>query len=298
MTYTLYDLMYKCLAEMDLLTEGIASGGTDTTIIDADATGTKEIGGREDDYFNGGIAGISYDQAGAGAAPQGEFSEVSDFVQTNPTITLQDALTVAVAAGDHYWVSKRRFAWTRIRQALNTVLDDIEVRSEDTTTITTAAQQTEYDLPANVKQLREVYIQATIGDPNDNDWKPWNAWEVIKTGIGTANKLLLTQQPPTGRVLRLVFSGPHPPLRIYSSQLDEDININVPVYGAVAELHAVRATSVPVFEAEAARYAIKFERAKKEHLGSNLIPPMQAHTISLKRINRGRRYPGDPNVVN
>ena len=47
---------------------------------------------------NGGTAWVIYDGGAAGAAPENEYSVVSDFANSTGTVTLRTTLTAAVAA--------------------------------------------------------------------------------------------------------------------------------------------------------------------------------------------------------
>jgi hypothetical protein len=97
MTVLLSEIVEGTLRKLGALQVNVATGGTTTTIVDSD------LGGSDDD-FNGGTAIIIRDSAGAGAAPENEFSEVTDYATGTGTLTV-NTLTVAPASGDVYGVS-------------------------------------------------------------------------------------------------------------------------------------------------------------------------------------------------
>ena len=136
MTTTLFDLTYQLAREITTVREGTASNGSTTTIVDAVRT-------EPDDYWNKGVAWIIYDGGGSAAAPEGEFSIVSDFDNATYTITLNTTLTAAVANTDRYAISNRMFPLDILRQSVNRALFDMgKVPTTDITTIDTAVNQT------------------------------------------------------------------------------------------------------------------------------------------------------------
>ena len=115
MTITLFDLTKDLARLLGTLYEGVATGGSTTTIADT----VERL--EDDDYWNGGTAWITYDAAGAGAAPQGEYSSISDFAQTGGIVTLRSTLTGAVASGDRYAVATSRYPLHILIQKINQV---------------------------------------------------------------------------------------------------------------------------------------------------------------------------------
>ena len=96
---TLFDLTYKVARHLGVLTEGVATGGSATTIVD------NPYRSEADDYWLYGSAWIVYDAGGAGASPQGKYARISDSISTTWTITI-GTVTDAVAAGDRYALSR------------------------------------------------------------------------------------------------------------------------------------------------------------------------------------------------
>lgn len=236
MAYTLFDLTLGVARLLKTVREGKATAAGDagkTTLVDS---GRDEA----DDFWNGsgtsrGTIWITYDAGGANAAPQGEYSIVTDFANATGTITF-DALTAATAAGDRYAVGKPRYPLDILIQNVNLVLQDFgEIPVVDTTSVTIAASQTEYTLPTAMwpDKLLQVCLQLNNSDSDDNEWTlPLHNCYVQSTTTGTANTLVLPKQYDTGYALKLVYLANHPELRIYSDKLSEFVPFERVIYEA------------------------------------------------------------------
>ena len=230
MADTLFKLTYNIARVLGQVTEGEATGGTTTTLIDTvDRT-------EADDAWNGGTVWILDDAGGASAAPEGEYAIVTDFANTSKTATFA-ALTTAPAVGDRYGISKKRFPLYTIIQKVNEALSTLgDMEYVDTTTITTASAQTEYNLPTTASMnLKQVWFQGKTGDANDNRWVELHDWRQQKTATGTADLLVFPYQLSTGRSLMLVYNAPHPQMFDYGDKLDERIHPDLVVYEAAAK---------------------------------------------------------------
>ena len=221
MTDTLFDLTYRVCSKLGQVREGLCTGGTTTTILDANDRG------EEDEYWNGGTAWMLRDAAGASAAPEGEYSVIKDFANTGGVITTRDTLTAAPAAGDKYAVGKVRYPLWLLIQKINEAVEGMgEIPVVDKATITTAGSKTEYSLPgAANRNLLNVFIQTKLGDTNDYQWQKIYGWTVERTAIGTADLLILPGQPPTGRLLLLEYGDVHDQLYVSTDQLSETVHI-------------------------------------------------------------------------
>jgi hypothetical protein len=226
MPKTLFNLTHELARLLGVVAEGVATGGSTTTI--ADTVERTEA----DDFWNGGSAWILYDAAGAGAAPEGEYSFVSDFANSGGVVTLRSTLTAAVASGDRYAIAGLRYPLHLLIQKINEVLRTIPIQKDDITTITIAALQTEYSLPADVWALKEVWIQTNVDDTNDTQPQKLYDYHVQKSATGTANKLVLDRQFAAGDILKLVYLTDHATLRVATDKLDDSIHINRVLYDA------------------------------------------------------------------
>ena len=233
MTITLFDLVYRTLRELGEAYEGTATGGSTTTLIDTSFLA------QADDWWGGtgenmGTAMVLYDAAGAGAAPQGEFARVTDFVQSTKTATIT-ALTAAIAAGDRYAIANGRYPLAQVIQAINGALQKLGELTTSDTSLTTASNQSEYTLPAANMRLRRVWLQQNTSDADDNQWHELRDWYLAPTTTGAADTLILGEQVAL-RSLRLEYTGPHPALYTAAGKLSEDVPPTLVVYQAALDL--------------------------------------------------------------
>lgn len=228
MTYTLFDLTYRVARELGLTQEGVATGGSATTLID---TVMRE---EADDYWNKGTVWVLRDAGGAGAAPEKEYATVSDFVQATSTLTIS-AVTAAIAGGDRYALAMKQVPLHIIIQKINQAIQDLgPVPYADITSITTADDQTEYSLPVAAKRdLLQVRIQTVDDDANDNRWiEVPGGWEVQQADPGAQPRLII-QQFTSGYDLKLVYLANHPALEVATATLSEYIPVERIVIPAV-----------------------------------------------------------------
>jgi hypothetical protein len=222
---TLFDLTYELARALGVVNEGTATGGSTSTLVD-----TVELS-QDDDFWNGGTVWVTYDAGGAGAAPQGEYSVVSDFTASSDTASLRSTLTAAIAANDRYAIARKRYPLNLLISKINETLITIPIEKTDTATVTIAESQTEYSLPADVWDLKQVWMAANE-DADDNAWQQLNDWRVQKSATGTANKLVLGRQFATDVVLKLVYLTYHQTLRAATDKLDDTIHADRVIYNA------------------------------------------------------------------
>jgi len=286
MTTKLFDLSYRVARELGYLDEGVVTGGNTTTLIDTnDRT-------EDDDYWNGGTVWIIRDAGGASAAPEREYSIVSDFVNSTSTISLRDALTVAVASGDRYAVSSDWVPLHIIISKINQALLDMGVIPyTDKTTITIAANQTEYTLPRAAHQdLTQVWIQYDT-DTNDNEWEEVLNWRVQANAVAAAPTLILPYQYTSGYLILLVYNAVHPELYVYSDDLSDAIPIERVVYPAIRDcfLWLKQRTRRADWDNDIARWEARSEQVKATRQIYKARKPSKVVTIQ----NDNRTYPGD-----
>lgn len=97
------NVLERVLLEWGLGMYGTATGGSTSTIVDTTKLKSTQYTARD---WNNAIARISKDAGGAGAAPEGEISPVTDFAPSTGTITNNPVFTAAVASGDIYQLWK------------------------------------------------------------------------------------------------------------------------------------------------------------------------------------------------
>lgn len=240
MTENLYSLTLACARELGILRESVVTTG-DTTHINDTVARTEA-----NDYWNLGCAWLTYDAGGAAAAPQGQYSVISDFANSGGAIALATAMTAAPAAGDRYAVcrvAEGGVDWlNQMISKINAALLDLgPVPQTDLTTITAAADKTEYSMSVAMgRDLKEVWV-ATDTDTNDYQWTKVYNWRVQQhSTAGTADTLILPYQPSTSYAIKVVYLALHPALAIYTDKLSDHVPTERVVYPAVRELYRWR----------------------------------------------------------
>jgi len=221
---TLSDIVRDVLFELGFR-ERYASGGTTSTLVDAD------LGGED-----------TYDGGGAGAAPEGEFAEVTDYAESTGTITVATAaFTDAPAATDGYIVSTSEYPHRQVIRAVNRALSKIgDIPKVDTTTLDTASAQTEYDYAVTWKRQPpyRIDIQTQTNDADDNRWQELSKgfWYYVPAAAGSTGLIIFRDQLPTSRDLRIWYKGPHDAVEAYNDTIYEGLHPDLVVAEVVYEL--------------------------------------------------------------
>lgn len=211
-----------------------ATGGSTTTIVDS--TLIEKLGdSNEDDILNGGTVIVIIDAGGANAAPEGEIRYITDYTAATGTITFA-AMTAAVASGDTYMLVSRDFPLYDMLEVANDALLYLgRVAPTPDVSLTTAANQTEYDLPLALKgaYLLDVQVQGITSDSNNNQWQTLTTWSVKPSSAGSAG-LLVIPQMAAGYIIKITYLGLHPRVSVYSDYISEYIHPDVAVRSFVA----------------------------------------------------------------
>jgi len=217
---TLSEIIQDTLIYLGDFREGKATGGTTGTVVDS------SLGGSDDDW-NGGTVVVTYDAGGAAAAPEGQFGKVSDYASATGTITSDTTFTAAVAANDYYGVASARYPLYKLISLVNSALQGIgDIPLVDTTTLDTAAAQTEYTVATTWKRKPPYRIdfQGITTDANDNRWYQVMDWYYVPATAGSTGLIIFRDQPPSTRDIRVWYKGVHPEVRLYSSTIYEGIH--------------------------------------------------------------------------
>jgi hypothetical protein len=198
-----------------------ATGGSTTTVI----VNSSENNYTSDDQLVGGTVMVTRDAGGAGAAPEGEYSIISDYVASTKTWTV-GTLSAGVASGDHVGLVKPKIRLTQMIQAVNDGLASLGTISLVDTSITTASDQTEYALPVGlkIKELKDVLLQMNTDDANDNEYKSIIGMiREFPAAPASTGLLQFSSQPPDSRTLKIVYEGVHPELADFDDVVSETI---------------------------------------------------------------------------
>lgn len=220
--FQLTHLLQKAYRRLKVAKTSVATGGSTTTVVDTkllDYLGDSN----EDDVLNGGTVIIVKDTGGL--APEGEFSRISDYDDAG-TITTS-TLTAAVASGDTYMYISPDFPLFDMIEIVNDALVYLGRIPKVYSSITTAANQTEYALPVSLKgvDLHDIELQGNTLDANDSRYLPIprSDWKITPADPGSTG-LLTIPQYVSGRVLRIGYPGVHPRVSTYADYISEYIH--------------------------------------------------------------------------
>lgn len=209
-----------------------ATGGSTTTFIDTKLEAELE-GGNEDDIFNGGTVLVVEDAGGVFAAPEGEFSRITDYVASTQTGTFSPAITAAIASGDKIIIAPPDFPLFDMIEVVNDALKDLTELPRFDTSITTTSNQTEYTLPIVVKggRILNVEVQGITTDSNDNRWQPIPRWKEYFANAGSTGTFRLPQYPQ-GYTVRITYMKHHARVKAFDDYIDEHLHPHL-VHSAV-----------------------------------------------------------------
>ena len=209
----LKDILLGVYDELGELRYGVATGGSSTTLVDSG------LGGADDDWNQGTVFVVEAD----GAAPEGEYAEVTDYAESTGTLTFSstgiDGISSAPAADDEYALASKDYPLDKMRGMVNRSLSKLFVETTDES-LTTVANQKEYAFPAvAVDTMRRVYI-AQISTANNEGWVAMSGW------YQEGNTLIFRRQPVTGKIIKLVYMAAQSRLAANSDTLSNLIPLN------------------------------------------------------------------------
>jgi hypothetical protein len=204
----------------------LATDGTQSVAVDSKLA--EQLGeGNIDDFLNGGTL-IVVDTTD-NAAPEGEFSYISDYDSTSMSISLSPDLTDAIEAGDRIMFIGADFPLYDMTEVVNDALKYLGEIPVPDTSITTAAEQTEYTLPAVVvgKQLLDVEVQGQLGDSDNNLFIPVQNWKAVPPASMGGNGTLVLPQLAAGYQVRLTYLGIHPRVEAYDDNISQFLHPDI-----------------------------------------------------------------------
>lgn len=217
---TFFDLLLGIYRDLGQLRDGIATGGSATTLIDTGVTG-------QDDDWNQGPLFILEDAGGAGAAPEGQYAEVTDWDKSTSTFTVAtSAFTVAPAANDVYAVASNKYPLDQMESVANRGLARLGDLPQIDTSLSSSGSLERYTLPvATVRRLERVFYRL-FSTTDDEEPQEVVGWRVAPNG-----ELILREAMPGSKTIELHYMAPHARLNTY----DDALNSWVPLERAIAE---------------------------------------------------------------
>lgn len=197
------------------IVDGVATGGTATTIVDTGLI-TKTY---TENRFRDWIAFIS--TTTDGLSPQSKFGIATAYVKSTGTITIP-TVTDTVGAGDTYAICKPDVPLYTLTKLCNDGLKQLGRIWVRNTSLTTAADTLNYTIPIAAKgirprsiQIRDVdYVYHTV--PN---------YEIQPAAGGSTTTLYFKQQPPysttNAHTILYDYMGYHPAVSLYSDTINE-----------------------------------------------------------------------------
>ncbi len=285
---TLSNILRDSLVELGEFRENAATGGTTTTIVDSG------ISGSDTDYV-GGTMLVTRDAGGLSAAPENEFAEVTSYTAATGTMTgAASSFTAAPAVGDRYGVSTKKYPHFEMIRYINRALSQVGDVPLMDTSITTAASQTEYAVPVALKRQPpyQVDLQTVTTDSNNNQWVEIDRgrWDYVPAVGGSTGLLIISDQLPTGRLLRIWYKGPHSAMRVYNDTIYEGIHEEWLIWETVYRALRVRAAmqdKLSDMDTQLLQEA-GVERQKQMLKHTIWKPQRRSSLLIVKRFGRGR----------
>ena len=222
--------VWHSLGKIAPLENFLATGGSTTTVVNGKVADREE--GEDDNYCVDYTAVVVRDAGGASAAPEGEMQRVYLYNSGTYTYTVDTAFSTDVASGDEIMLANADIPLREMYRAANQALTKIGDIALVDTSLTTAADTTEYTLPVTLKRGDPYKVEVEVGD--SDGWKVVSGAYVEPSLPGTTAILRLPQQD-SGKTIRVVYSGEHPKLTAYSSTIAEVIHPDLMTAATVAE---------------------------------------------------------------
>jgi len=287
-SYLLTHLLQDVYAALEQNIGRIATGGSTTTIVDN--TIDADI---QDDEYNNYYAFVAYDAGGAGAAPEGDYRLVDDYVQATTTLSFLTAFSAAIEADDHIILARQGlFKLPDVINQINIGLKSMGDIPYQDTSLTTASSQTEYNVPSTVQwnRIRKVQIQSVINDSNDNEYEDVQ-FRVIPPASTGGQATIEIRQPIASRTIRIIAVQRHPDVREYDDPIDVAIHPALATAACALQCAALRANAW---------------KDKIPGMKEVLALQLQTHPITkmikkwggMPQWNTYRRYPGDQDIFN
>ncbi|MBI5942870.1 MAG: hypothetical protein HY864_00760 [Chloroflexi bacterium] len=215
---TVFDIALKVAREVMDVIEGVATGGSTTTLLDS-----VLLAQYPNDTFNNGRLWIL-----SGTHASKVFT-VTDFATTTGTVTFA-AVSGAIVAGDRYAIAKNAYPWDQIVAAIGRALESTHVTGLNST-LTGDGESLQFTLPSGVYDVKQVEFEDTAtansGRNISHHWKETHDGK-LRFDYGYA--------PNDGDTIHVYYKGLHTELTSYSVTINNEINLEWLKYKAAQEL--------------------------------------------------------------
>jgi hypothetical protein len=146
-----------------------------------------------------------------GNAPKGEWEKVTSYAPETGTFTLDGTLSAALAEGDTVAYITNFYPLDTMVEIANAGLRSCGPLTTIDTSLSSAVDQTEYELPLVTKftWIWDVLLQVDPNDANKNLWAPKDNWWVAPGSTGAKAKLIFKTQPTASKSIMVVYDIPN-----------------------------------------------------------------------------------------
>jgi hypothetical protein len=220
MSYTLSELIQSAATRLGTLALYKPSPVYSTTVTSTTIITDTTLALTADELIHG-VAIVTYDAAGAGAAPEKEFQSITD--NGTSTITVGTAFSSALGLADEIMIIRPKYPLTEWKRAANICLQSFGGIPGWDESLTMVSGQTNYTLPTTIIDPQEVWVQY---DTTSDDWKRIGSWDIQDAAPGTARTLRIPiMYVNAGYKIGLVHHGDHPVLATYDDVIDIPIEL-------------------------------------------------------------------------
>jgi hypothetical protein len=249
----MFDVLLRIARELDEdVWESVATGGNATTLSD-----TTNL--EASDFWNGGTLFFKTGNRISTTAV------ITDFTVTTGVFTF--ATGAACAAGNEYMALTPAWSKSRLIQAVNTAFGNQTILTENEA-LTAASGTKVYTLPTGVSGIRRVQ--------SGTDSAGWNSSNYWREEGGELR--FYANEPATGSI-RLYYEAKPTYASADSTAIDSQVDIDLLVWDALAELHLQRSQRSDENPRETARF--QYYKGEAERCRSHV----KKHRIDT-------RYPG------
>lgn len=199
------------------------TGGSATSVINTAWAGIEEaLYEDNDDALINGTVVVAEDAGGLGASPEGRFGRITAYDAASSTLTIE-TVTDAIALNDKVIVASPLIPVEDMIELANLSLLYLGDFDLIDTSLSFSNNQTEYTMPAVIRQKPLGVQVQTQQSANNNLWKNISNFSVRPATAG-ANWTLIVPQGSIGYAMSIKYRILHPKLTAYDSDILEVIH--------------------------------------------------------------------------
>lgn len=215
---TLADITRQLARFVHVTSQGFATGGSSTQLVDT------ELQGVPGKYKDGTIWFVLCTNSGL----TGKYTRILSFAEGVITFAAQQ---YSVTAGDHYMILDSTFPVRTLVGAINSVLALYPVRKSDVT-LTYDPDVPIIDLPVGVNNVLRVEVEE--GDANSDTWVPTKFWHELPDGKLHVYGGLSTSD--SGSRLKIWYEGRADEVAHPTDVIDPQVNMEYLLHASAVNL--------------------------------------------------------------